>query len=527
MNLKANFNKDEISKAFNRIKDKLPAMGVNVMNDEKLFGQKANLRNAIHTFLEREKAIWAELGYAETFARGVDAWDRMNTRRIFAAGGALLAVGMIAFTVHVATQPNAFSLEINGVPVGYVEAPEIVDEAVADLKLELLASEGVSNVVIGEDVIACTATREKKLNLLDEEEIQEAVLEADVCQLDAWAVTVNGERIVAAATQEAADQILADVADSYKSEGSEIISFGYKEDVEVEPCTVGVGEIMPSEQAVTFILTGSEEPQTYTVVEGDTLWDIAFANGMKPAELVAANPDFEPDKLKIGQVLNLVAVKPYLTVTMTEKLTAREAIPFETIYEDKSTLTRGKTEVKTAGVNGQKEVVSQVVKENGKVVASTVLNETVLSEPVAQVAYRGTKTVVLTASARGSGVLGSPLSSVVPSQNGGMYGASRGGRRHVGVDLRSSKGAPIYAADSGTVTKVSSNGSYGKLIVVSHGNGLTTKYAHCNSIGVSVGQKVQKGEQIGTVGNTGNATGYILHFEVLVNGTNVNPLNYL
>ncbi|MDD4122586.1 MAG: M23 family metallopeptidase, partial [Eubacteriales bacterium] len=106
------------------------------------------------------------------------------------------------------------------------------------------------------------------------------------------------------------------------------------------------------------------------------------------------------------------------------------------------------------------------------------------------------------------------------------YG-SRGGGRHTGVDLRNPKGTPIKAADDGVVTFASYSGSYGNIVKLSHGNGLQTWYAHCDTMSVSIGQVVNKGETIATVGITGRATGYHLHFEVRKNGVPQNPMNYL
>ncbi len=98
---------------------------------------------------------------------------------------------------------------------------------------------------------------------------------------------------------------------------------------------------------------------------------------------------------------------------------------------------------------------------------------------------------------------------------------------HKGIDMAASMGTPIYAGESGTVTSASYSGSGGNMIVINHGNGIQTYYMHCSKMYVHAGQKVSRGENIGAVGSTGNSTGPHLHFQVMVNGTAVNPLNYL
>lgn len=98
---------------------------------------------------------------------------------------------------------------------------------------------------------------------------------------------------------------------------------------------------------------------------------------------------------------------------------------------------------------------------------------------------------------------------------------------HTGLDIAAPKGTSIGAAASGTVTFAGRKGSYGNLIVISHGNGVQTYYGHCNSINVKAGQTVKQGEKIGAVGSTGNSTGPHLHLEVRVNGVAYNPQNYV
>jgi murein DD-endopeptidase MepM/ murein hydrolase activator NlpD len=103
----------------------------------------------------------------------------------------------------------------------------------------------------------------------------------------------------------------------------------------------------------------------------------------------------------------------------------------------------------------------------------------------------------------------------------------RWGRMHEGIDIGCAYGTPNRAAASGTVIYAGWLGGYGNLVVVDHGNGLSTAYAHASSILVSVGQSVSQGQTVSLVGSTGHSTGPHLHFEVRVNGVAVDPLPYL
>ena len=99
--------------------------------------------------------------------------------------------------------------------------------------------------------------------------------------------------------------------------------------------------------------------------------------------------------------------------------------------------------------------------------------------------------------------------------------------RHTGLDIAAPKGTPIKAAASGTVIYAGYKGSYGNLVVVSHGNGVQTYYGHCSALCVSAGDTVSQGAVIAKVGSTGNSTGNHLHLEIRVDGVALNPQNYL
>ena len=118
-----------------------------------------------------------------------------------------------------------------------------------------------------------------------------------------------------------------------------------------------------------------------------------------------------------------------------------------------------------------------------------------------------------------------PISGTITSR----FGAGSSIRRssHTGLDISAPKGTAIKAAASGTVTFSGYKGSYGNMIVISHGNGVQTYYAHCSKLYGKVGQTVSQGQTIAAVGSTGNSTGPHLHLEVRVNGVAYNPQNYV
>jgi murein DD-endopeptidase MepM/ murein hydrolase activator NlpD len=130
------------------------------------------------------------------------------------------------------------------------------------------------------------------------------------------------------------------------------------------------------------------------------------------------------------------------------------------------------------------------------------------------------------------------LAAATPSiwpAHGWLSGAF-GGRRdpftgergfHQGIDISTDRGQPVYATADGTVASAARAGEYGNLVVLSHAFGLSTRYGHLSRFNVGVGQSIKRGDIIGYVGSTGRSTGSHLHYEILVNGRLINPLQLL
>ena len=201
----------------------------------------------------------------------------------------------------------------------------------------------------------------------------------------------------------------------------------------------------------------------------------------------------------------------------------RQEIAYTTETTKSKELNSGTKRVTQKGENGVRTVTAQRVYDtNGNQLSQQILSTVVTKEPVTEKVTVGTKKVSSGASyITGSGRFIWP----VP---GYRYCSRWYGGSHKGVDICAAAGTPIYASAGGTVTKAGYNragagNGYGNSIIINHGNGYTTVYAHCLSLVVHAGQSVKQGQLIGYVGSTGRSSGNHCHFEIRRNGAYVSP----
>ena len=341
----------------------------------------------------------------------------------------------------------------------------------------------------------------------------------------ATGIVVNGEHIVYVENEDAANSIIEKIIDQYAKveEGETLLDVTLNEDVQLINEEVVASQLIPLQDAYNLITIGTTSPEEYTVVEGDSLWLIARRNDMYVDDIVRTNA-LTSDRLSLDQKLILVKTKPYINVATVVEGDRNEIIPYEVKVVTDNSISSSSVKITQEGKPGEKHVVYQAVKINGQVESREIKQETILKQAVDQIMVKGGSVQVASrgatsSSARGgSGNLSWPIyGSISQYFSGG----------HTGLDITNSVGTPISAADNGYITYTGWQGGYGNFVIIDHGNGIVTRYAHCQSIKVSVGQNVAKGDIIATVGSTGNSTGPHLHFEVLSGGSFVNPLNAL
>lgn len=333
-------------------------------------------------------------------------------------------------------------------------------------------------------------------------------------------ITVNGKEIVFLDNKKIAEKLLKELKDesSCLEDGEKLIKLSFEEKVDIKEKKVEAKKIVDPAKAYALITTGTSSPEKYTVQDGDSLWLIARRNDMYVDDIVKAN-HLNSEDLQLGQELILEKSKPYINIVAEVEGEKVEAIPFET----KTVIDRNASasvKIKQTGQNGEKRITYVATKRNGVIEKRKIKEETIIKEAVTQILIKGNRvTQVASRGGGGTGNLDWPVYGQITNY---FRGSS-----HTGVDIANRRGTSLKAADSGYVSFTGWQGGYGKFIIIDHGNGIVTRYAHCDSISVSVGQRVSKGQVIGTLGSTGNSTGPHLHFETLVNGSFCNPLNYL
>ncbi len=254
--------------------------------------------------------------------------------------------------------------------------------------------------------------------------------------------------------------------------------------------------LIPERQRIDFI--------THTVKSGDTLYGIAQKYKLSAETIMFANGlETNPDLLRLGQKLTILPVNGILHTVKKgdtlEKLAKTYKVNTSSILNYPLNHMDRRNPVIAVG---QKLLVPGGYKA--------------IPIQQAQVVYRGP---VPAGASRGSGRFVWPTAGYVTQ--GFM-------RYHPGVDIARAIGTAVKAADSGyIVTAGWSNDGYGNRIVIDHGNGYQTLYAHLNRIYVKVGSSVGRGTEIGQMGSTGRSTGPHLHFEIRKSGARVNPISFL
>ena len=299
------------------------------------------------------------------------------------------------------------------------------------------------------------------------------------------------------------------------AEGDGLKALNFSEKVEISEAYVDADRVSKISEAIEAVTKETEKNQTYEVQPGDTLSVIANSRGYYVDEVLALNPGLTRDAtLHLGDEIVISVPEPELSVLTTEQSTYEEDYDAETQYIENDSWYTTQQVVRQEAIPGHHEVTVLTTSRNGAETSREMVSENVITEPVPEIIEKGTQT---------------PPTYIKPITGGTLTSTFkwRWGRMHKGIDWAVPKGTAVRASCGGTVVSAGWSGGYGNCITIRHPDGKQTRYGHLSKILVSAGQKVDQGQKIALSGNTGRSTGPHVHFEIIVNGSQVNPLKYL
>ncbi|MCI9315611.1 MAG: M23 family metallopeptidase [Lachnospiraceae bacterium] len=488
------------------------------------------------------------------------------------------------------TGDNIFTVYLNGTKVGIVGDPEQVDKCLiaarrklagtsdelvlADAEVSYEGQEVLWGVVDDNSVIAANMTsvlknsvketlnrsytvkiNEYTVNLASTEEVL-ALLQASIDRYDSRNeyyvdLVLDGKRELNVLTTQiysvkeqkeqekaaeevmtsvgitaALDEMFADVEPAVEKEFSDyelgLMELGFGDTVEVVESYLQDYELTSLEQAIEEVTKDQEKEQIYEVVSGDTLSQIAEKNEIPLADLIAMNETIENENsmIRVGDELIVTVPEPELSVERTEQVYYEEDYEADIVYVDNDDWYTTQTQTLQEPSAGHRIVVADVSYRNHEEVDRTILKEEITYEAVPKIVERGTKI---------------PPTYIKPI-SGGRRSSGFGRRKaptrgassyHKGIDWATPVGTAVMASSTGTVAKAGWGSGYGYVVYINHADGRQTRYGHLSKVLVSPGQTVNQGQKIALSGNTGVSTGPHVHFEILINGSQVDPLKYL
>ncbi|MBQ8767408.1 MAG: peptidoglycan DD-metalloendopeptidase family protein [Clostridia bacterium] len=273
------------------------------------------------------------------------------------------------------------------------------------------------------------------------------------------------------------------------------------------------------------------EDKYYTVQDGDTILGIVQKCGISTAQLYKLNPELS-EIIRAGQKILIAKANDFIHVQTTKTEYKEVEVPYDTITINTSNLYVGDKKTVTKGENGLERITELVTYIGGERFSSKEVSRVTIKEAVSEKIQVGTKKNQTTSSSSSSSKGKLRWPAIGATSVSSPYGKRDfGDGWHAGIDIvrpGGSMGCTVVAAAAGTVTYAGWYNSGGYTVMIDHGNGMTTMYCHMqNTLKVRSGQKVARGQAIGNIGATGYVTGPHLHFEVKINGKNVNPALYL
>ncbi|MGL4791691.1 MAG: G5 domain-containing protein, partial [Anaerotignaceae bacterium] len=231
----------------------------------------------------------------------------------------------------------------------------------------------------------------KKKEIVVPEHALTLIKQVATYKVEGAVITVDGGDYLALVNEAEAQQVLDELIAEYVPEGANIVEKGFVENVTVSLKFVVSSAIISMEEAKKRFEEGTQITRTYTVASGDSIYKIASINGVTVEDLLSTNPELTMNStLRVGDQLKVNGMEPFLSVKTAENVVFTEKQEKEIQYQQDNTRPTSYKRVVQQGKDGQKEVVTQIIRVNGFETEQRVISETTTVEPVPEIIVVGT-----------------------------------------------------------------------------------------------------------------------------------------
>ncbi len=479
---------------------------------------------------KKEKGLWNGIKIAASHLGDFIFGKSGLAVTIFNIAAPIICISFFFNIVAYANSLNyAVKLTVNGRFLGYIENEQVYYDA-EDILKNRINYLGSNKDILVEPEYSIELIENK--NTLTKYQVADKMLEYSDLSVDyAYGFYLNGVFMGAMFDNSEVKATLNGILNKYKTLYP-LADISFADRIEYETAGLYLSEsIIDTDWLISQLTSTKTGAGYYIVEEGDTHEAISARLGLTTAQLELMNPGFREMPLRAGDRIKSREEIPFLSVNVTVTENYDTYVDYSTEYYNDNSLYTGVSRVTTEGVNGVNNVTAKVTYVNSFETDRQILRSRVVSKPVTERIAQGTKPTPESIYSPEDASYGKYIWPTVDSSEGGAISElthwDGGYAGHVGIDITAYYGAPIFAGASGTVTFAGWNSGYGNCIIIDHGNGFSTLYAHHSQIYVTVGQEVTQGEFIAAMGATGIVTGTHLHFEVRQGLSKLNPIDYL
>ncbi len=433
---------------------------------------------------------------------------------------AVIFITVVSIGTHLSF---GLKVEYNGEVIGYITDESVFDKADNQM-LGRIVYEEYKQPTDKIPTFSIAVIKNKELTSVND--LTNALIKASGNELEeAYGLYVADTFLGADTDRTRIAALLESILAKYRT-GVENETVQFVKTVEIREGLYPLTSVVGIDSISSAVTSEEAQQQVYTVQKGDAPTLIAQKNNVPYAELKALNPGIE-SKLMIGQEVLVARSVPFLGVQVIRQETYQEDVAFKVEQTQDANKLQGYVKIKQTGQKGVNEISAQVTYVDGVESSRKIMATNVVKEPVNEVVIVGGQKPLAQMPAS---AMSTSTGFIWPVDGGGYVSMGfRGYSGHTGMDIAGRpSGTAIRAAASGTVVMVLNQSTgYGRHLMIDHGGGVQTLYAHCSSINVKVGDWVEQGQLIAAMGRTGRATGVHLHFEVRINGQYMNPAKYV